>query len=133
VKSLRWVAEHTAALPAESGVNFEHVVVAVEAVGLLDVENHLNPTKYPTPGDRGGLGRLRVPGSLNLGTSSNTKVEQQVLEQVGSYGKQIGHLAEALELVIQMLHLMEHKDLSQHGKDAVQVFLGDVAAVRKFS
>lgn len=70
---------------------------------------------------------------MNLGTSSNTKVEQQVLEQVGSYGKQIGHLAEALELVIQMLHLMEHKDLSQHGKDAVQVFLGDVAAVRKFS
>lgn len=47
MKSLRWVAEHTAALPAESGVNFEHVVVAVEAVGLLDVENHLNPTKYP--------------------------------------------------------------------------------------
>lgn len=69
--------------------------------------------------------------SVNLGASSNAKVEQQVLDQVGSYGKEIGHLAERLEVVIQKLQLLEHKDLSQDEKDAVQVFLGDVAAVRK--
>jgi hypothetical protein len=69
--------------------------------------------------------------SVNLGATSNAKVEQQALEQVGSYGKQIGHLAEALEVVIQKLGLLESKELSQSEKDALRVFLGDVASVRK--
>lgn len=69
--------------------------------------------------------------SVNLGTSSNARVEQQALEQVGSYGRQIGHLAEALEVVVQKLQPLESKELSQGQKDALQVFLGDVAAVRK--
>lgn len=69
--------------------------------------------------------------SVNLGATSNAKVEQQALEQVGSYGKQIGHLAEALEVIIQRLHLLESKELSQDDRDALQVLLGDVAAVRK--
>jgi hypothetical protein len=45
--------------------------------------------------------------SVNLGATSNAKLEQQALDQVGSYGKQIGHLAEALEVVIQKLQLLE--------------------------
>jgi hypothetical protein len=69
--------------------------------------------------------------SVNLGATSNAKVEEKALEQVGSYGKQIGHLAEALEVVIQKMRLLDSKDLSQEDKDALQVFLGDVSAVRK--
>ena len=69
--------------------------------------------------------------SVNLGATSNPEVEQQVLEQVGSYGKQIGHLAEALEVLIQRSRLLESQDLSQDDRDALHVFLGDVAAVRK--
>ncbi len=69
--------------------------------------------------------------SVNLGASSNAKVEERALEQVGSYGKQIGHLAEALEVVVQRLRLLDAKDLSQADKDALQVFLGDVATVRQ--
>jgi hypothetical protein len=69
--------------------------------------------------------------SVNLGATSNAKVEQQVLEQVGSYGRQIGHLAEALEVVIRRARLLESKELPQDQRDALQVFLGDVAAVRK--
>jgi hypothetical protein len=69
--------------------------------------------------------------SVNLGTSSNANVEQQVLEQVGSYGRQIGRLSEALEVVIEQLRILDSKDLSQDQRDALQVFLGDVAAVRK--
>ena len=69
--------------------------------------------------------------SVNLGTTSNAKIEQQALEQVGSYGKQMGHLAEALEVVIHKLQLLEGKELSRNDRDALQVFLGDVAAVRK--
>jgi hypothetical protein len=69
--------------------------------------------------------------SVNLGATSNAGVEQEALENVGSYGKQIGHLAEALEVVIQRLQVLEAHDLSQGDRDAIQVFLGDVAAVRK--
>lgn len=68
---------------------------------------------------------------VNLGATSNAKVEQAALEKVGSYGKQIGRLAEALEVVIHQLHLLDSADLSREDKDALQVFLGDVAAVRK--
>ncbi|WP_147433724.1 hypothetical protein [Acidovorax sp. 93] len=68
---------------------------------------------------------------VNLGATSNAKVEQAVLEKVGSYGKQIGRLAEALEVVVHQLHLLDSADLSREDKDALQVFLGDVAAVRK--
>lgn len=69
--------------------------------------------------------------SVNLGATSNAKVEQQVIEQVGSYGKQIGHLTEALEVVIKQLQLLDSKALSQDERDVLLVFLGDVAAVRK--
>ena len=69
--------------------------------------------------------------SVNLGASSNAQVEQDVLQNVGSYGKQIGHLAEALEVVIKRLELLDAKDVSRADRDALQVFLGDVAAVRK--
>jgi hypothetical protein len=69
--------------------------------------------------------------NVNLGASSNPAIEQEVLQSVGSYGRQIGHLAEALELVIDKLKLLESKDLSQTDRDTLQVFLGDVSAVRK--
>ena len=69
--------------------------------------------------------------SVNLGATSNPCVERQVLEQVGSYGRQIGRLAEALEVVIRKLKILEDKGLSQDERDALQVFLGDVSAVRK--
>lgn len=47
MKSFRWASEKNAELIAERGVSFEHVVVAVEGSGLLDVTAHPNPKKYP--------------------------------------------------------------------------------------
>jgi hypothetical protein len=69
--------------------------------------------------------------NVNLGASSNAAVEQEALEKVGSYGRQIGHLAEALELIVRRLKLLEGKELSQQDKDVLQVFLGDVSAIRQ--
>jgi hypothetical protein len=68
--------------------------------------------------------------SVNLGASSDAEIEKSTIQQVGSYGKQIGHLAEALEVVIKQLKLLDSKGLSKDDMDALQVFLGDVAAVR---
>jgi len=68
--------------------------------------------------------------SVSLGATSNAGIEHEALQNVGSYGKQIGHLAEALEVVIKRLKLLETVDLPQTDRDAIQVFLGDVSAVR---
>eukprot|EP01041_Mallomonas_annulata_P015892 gene15893-33490_t len=70
---------------------------------------------------------------VNLGATSNAKVEQAALENVGSYGKQIGRLAEALEVVIHQLKLLDIENLPRQDKDALQVFLGDVAATLRLS
>jgi hypothetical protein len=69
--------------------------------------------------------------NVNLGTSNNAAIEQEALQKVGSYGKQMGHLAEALELLIGKLKILENAGLSQSEKDTLTVFLGDVAAVRQ--
>jgi hypothetical protein len=68
--------------------------------------------------------------SINLGASSDAEIEQTAIQQVGSYGKQIGHLGEALDVVIKQLKLLDSKSLSTAQKDALQVFLGDVSATR---
>ena len=49
--------------------------------------------------------------SVNLGASSNAENEKATIQEVGSYGKQIGHLAEALEVVIRQLDLLDSKGL----------------------
>ncbi len=69
--------------------------------------------------------------NVNMGASSNAAIEQEALQTVGSYGKQIGHLAEALEIVIGKLDLLDSKDVSVSEKDALRIFLGDVSAIRK--
>jgi hypothetical protein len=69
--------------------------------------------------------------NVNLGASSNPSVEQMALKNVGSYGRQIGHLAEALELIVKKAKWLEDKDLTQEEKDVLQVFLGDVSAIRQ--
>ncbi|GAA0764924.1 hypothetical protein LRH25_09685 [Ideonella azotifigens] len=69
--------------------------------------------------------------NVNVGASSNAAVEQEALQTVGSYGKQIGHLAEALEVVIGQLKLLEDRALSQKDKDSLRIFLGDISAIRK--
>lgn len=69
--------------------------------------------------------------NVNIGISTNPSVEAQTLQNVGSYGKQIGHLAEALEIVIAKLKLLDDKSLSLDQKDALTIFLNDVASVRQ--
>ena len=69
--------------------------------------------------------------NVNLGASSKAAIEQEALQSVGSYGRQIGHLAEALEVVIGELKLLESPHLSRSAKDTLLVFLGDLSAVRK--
>lgn len=69
--------------------------------------------------------------TVDMGATSDPQMERKVIDRVGSYGRQIGHLSEALEVVIRRLRLLEDEGLSRDERDALQVFLGDVAAVRQ--
>ena len=43
----RWGPEKNDALKADRGISFEHIVVAIEAGGLLDILAHPNQARYP--------------------------------------------------------------------------------------
>jgi len=47
VKPFRWPSDKNDLLKQERGVSFEHITVAVEAGGLLEIVPHQNPAKYP--------------------------------------------------------------------------------------
>ena len=68
--------------------------------------------------------------SVDLGHLSDPDVERALIDEVGSYGKQLGHLAEAREVVIDEFGLMG-RALAPEKRDALQVFLADVAAARR--
>ena len=61
-------------------------------------------------------------------------LERDILAQVGSYGRQIGHISEALEVMIGLLNQIAPEQmaaLSQEQKDSLAIALGDVAEVRR--
>ncbi len=47
MKAFRWGSEKNDRLQRERGVSFEHMVVAIEGGGLLDILSHPNASKYP--------------------------------------------------------------------------------------
>ena len=47
MKPFRWNVEKSEVLKQSRAVSFEHIVVAVEADGLLDIVEHPNVAKYP--------------------------------------------------------------------------------------
>lgn len=58
--------------------------------------------------------------NVELGQSSAPQVEQQVLKNVGSYGKQLGRVGDALRVLVEKL---DENDLSKKDKKAIHAFL----------
>jgi hypothetical protein len=57
--------------------------------------------------------------TINLGRSSAPEVESEILQEVGSYGRQLGRLGEALEVLIERL---PRDQLSKPERDAIEAF-----------
>lgn len=71
---------------------------------------------------------VTMPGiTINLGGSGNPAQEQDMLEHVGSYGRQIGWLCDALEVVLKKL---DGEPLTRQDEKALKTFELMVAAVR---
>ncbi|CAN7584655.1 hypothetical protein LJR118_004379 [Acidovorax sp. LjRoot118] len=66
--------------------------------------------------------------NINMGKSSDPALEQKIIEDVGSYGRQIGQLSDALLAVLQH---MKTESWDEESKAAVQAFREQVRQVAK--
>lgn len=82
----------------------------------------INPWSFYNQGAQLGL------VNINLGQTPHPEIEQKLLDEVGSYGRQIGRIGDALEVLIDRLPL---EGLSPDQADAIQILKGQLAEVRK--
>jgi hypothetical protein len=66
--------------------------------------------------------------NINLGQTPRPDIEQRVLDEVGSYGRQLGRIGDVLEVLLNHVRL---EDLSVAEKDAIDVLRGQLAQVRQ--
>lgn len=66
--------------------------------------------------------------NINLGRSTDPELEHQILEEVGSYGRQLGQLGDVLEAV---LAHMPTDTWGEEAKEAVTAFKLQMAAVKR--
>ena len=72
--------------------------------------------------------------TINLGQSSDPPLERRMLDEVGTYGRQIGQMGDALGVLVGMLDEQQRKALSKHQRDALDKFedqLRMVAAIKE--
>jgi hypothetical protein len=58
--------------------------------------------------------------SVNLGESGSPEAEAEILRRVGSYGRQLGKITDAM--IVLLRHLPQGARLTQEEKDAVAAF-----------
>jgi hypothetical protein len=66
--------------------------------------------------------------NIDLGQPPNPQAERGILNDVGSYGRQIGRIGDVLEVLLNHLKL---KDLDSAEKDAIDILRGQLAQVRQ--
>ena len=66
--------------------------------------------------------------TINLGRSSAPEVETEILDKVGSYGRQLGRVSEALEILVRRL---QRDQLTDDERDAIDDFLAQMREIKK--
>jgi hypothetical protein len=91
-----------------------------------DVVQSINPfTAFMTGGQFGLV-------NINMGQSSDPKVEEEVLADVATYGKQLGRIGDAL--IVLLAHFDLEPQLSPEGKKAIKALkemLEQIAKVKE--
>jgi hypothetical protein len=68
--------------------------------------------------------------NINLGKSSNPELEQEILDDVGTYGRQIGQLGDALEAVLNHMNTGEWEPEAQQAVKALRYQLDEVRRLK---
>lgn len=66
-----------------------------------DVMQAINPWNWFFKSEGGQFGVVNI----NLGKSANPGLEQRILDDVGSYGRQLGRMGDALEVLLNHVKL----------------------------
>ena len=66
--------------------------------------------------------------TVNLGRSSAPEVEADILEEVGSYGRQLGRIGDVLEVLVNKL---PRDALTEHERAAVEDFSSQLREIRR--
>jgi hypothetical protein len=82
----------------------------------------LNPWTFYQQGGQVGL------INIDLGQTPSPRTERAILNDVGSYGRQIGRIGEVLEVILDHMKL---KDLEPAEKDAIDILRGQLAQIRR--
>ena len=82
----------------------------------------INPWSFAFTGDQLGL------INISIGETKHPEVERAILDEVGSYGRQLGHIGDALEVLIDHF---DQATLGQPEKDALAILRGELAEIRK--
>jgi hypothetical protein len=108
---------------------FQNPFSAWQAVQLPlsgDVTQAINPWSWTFGSASSQVGLVNI----NLGRSSDPELEQEVLDEVGSYGKQLGRIGDALAVLIKHVKL---EDLDAGERDALTALrfqLEEIAQVK---
>ncbi len=65
--------------------------------------------------------------NINMGSSGDAALEQEMLTKVGSYGRQLGRICDAIEVLIKKI---ENRNLTPADETALKTFSEMAAAIR---
>ena len=82
----------------------------------------INPWSFYQQGAQFGL------VNIELGQTPRPDIEQAILEKVGSYGRQIGRIGDALEVLVNHVKL---DGLNDSERDALDILRGQLAEIRQ--
>ena len=66
--------------------------------------------------------------NIDLGNAGESDLERKLLDKVGSYGRQLGRIGDALEVI---LRHVKFGDLKPEEQDALDILKGQFASVRQ--
>jgi hypothetical protein len=89
-----------------------------------DVTQAINPWSWTMRMIGGQFGLINV----NLGSTPDPTLEQTILEEVGSYGRQLGRIGDAMAVLVRHL---DRTKLNAKELDAVQALEKQLAQVQK--
>jgi hypothetical protein len=82
----------------------------------------INPWTFYQQGGQFGL------INVDLGQTPRPDIEQTILDEVGSYGRQLGRIGDALEVLIRHL---KPDELSAEEADTLAILEGQLAQIRR--
>jgi hypothetical protein len=82
----------------------------------------INPWTFTQQGGQFGL------INIDLGGAGDSDLERKILKTVGSYGRQLGRIGDAMEVILKHVKL-EH--LTPDEQDALDILKGQLAQVRR--